>query len=128
MLSSINAWTQNQDTTSTFLLNEEGSAYIIFDEEFLDIGALTLGDSLWVIFTFNNKSDIELSVSDVEIDCACMRADFNSEEIIKPGEKGQIRLMFTPRIHGRFSRNIVVHFKEIEWQYILNFYGQVLRP
>jgi hypothetical protein len=74
-----------------------------------DFGPLEKGDEKSCVFKFRNCSGAAIVIQNVRPSCGCTIPDY-SEEAIQPGAMSEIKVVFTARTQGRFSRLIKVYF------------------
>ncbi len=63
-----------------------------FDERVHDFGKVKKGEIKSHVFTFTNLGDVPLAI-DLATSCDCTTLEYNTSEV-KPGEKGQIKVIF----------------------------------
>lgn len=80
-------------------LMERASAILVFDKQVVNIGTLTEDDSpVKVEFAFTNVSGGMVTIDRVVTNCGCAVVHF-PQHILKPGEKGVVPVVYTPRNH-----------------------------
>lgn len=78
-------------------------------------------------FTFKNSGKAPLILTNVSPTCGCTVAEY-TKEVIKPGQKGFIRVTFNAASLGAFNKSIAVHSNVSEQPFILGFKGEVITP
>lgn len=68
-------------------------AKIVFDKKIHNFGILNQGEKKEHVFEFKNEGSIDLIIIDVKTSCGCTVPSY-SEEPIKPGEKGELKIAY----------------------------------
>lgn len=81
---------------------------IVFNEMVHDYGTITQGADGNCEFSFINKGENPLVLSNVRASCGCTVADWPKEPI-KPGKSGSIKVKYNTAIMGSFNKSITVN-------------------
>ncbi|MGI6461848.1 MAG: cysteine peptidase family C39 domain-containing protein [Candidatus Hydrogenedentales bacterium] len=82
---------------------------LVFDNYFVDLGAVDAGATVKKELTFYNKGDRLLLIEGVQSSCACVKEPILSKMEISPGEKGTLSISIkTPDTSGRFRTQFSV--------------------
>jgi len=97
---------------SIFLLSTlafaEETPRISFTKDTHDFGRVIQGKTVEYIFTLENKGQADLIIKEVTTSCGCTAA-LVSNDVIKPGEKGEIRVSYDSQGRaGEVSRTITI--------------------
>ncbi len=85
-----------------------GNNLLVFEDTVHDFGTIDEGsDGTWA-FTFTNKGDVPVILSDVRSSCGCTTPEWPREPIAA-GEKGTIKVKYNTAITGSFSKSISVY-------------------
>ncbi|MDR6967552.1 hypothetical protein J2X31_001563 [Flavobacterium arsenatis] len=75
--------------------NSDGKfATMSFDKTEHDFGTIDEGDKVETVFTFTNKGEADLLITDAKGSCGCTVPEYPKEPV-KPGEKAKIRVSFS---------------------------------
>ncbi len=88
---------------------QEKQAEIKFDETTHDFGKFTEDTPVTHIFTFTNTGDEPLVIHQAVASCGCTAPEY-SQEPIKPGEKGTIKVTYNGagKLPGHFKKSITL--------------------
>jgi len=78
---------------STDIVQNGKTPKISFSESVHDFGQINEGDIVTYTFDFTNSGDGDLLITDAHAQCSCTVPEW-PKDIIKPGEKGNIRIKF----------------------------------
>ena len=84
-----NLFESKEKTKSTEIFPE-----ITFDKKEHDFGTINDGDIVETVFIFTNTGNSDLIISDAQGSCGCTVPDYPKNIPIKPGDKGDIKVMF----------------------------------
>jgi len=82
-------------------------AMIDFKTEVIDYGTITQNSDGMRIFTFTNKGNAPLIISDVKTSCGCTVPTYSKEAIL-PGNEGQLKIKYDTKRLGNFTKTITV--------------------
>lgn len=83
--------------------------HISFDTDTVFIPKIPIGDSIKRTFNFTNTGSNDLRILNVGSSCECTVGKFDSAQIIKPGDKGFINVVYKNSFDtGRIIRVIVI--------------------
>lgn len=99
---------------------------LTFENKVHDFGMISESDGLQTcIFKYRNNSNAAIVIQKVIVSCACTQVEW-SEKPIKPGESGEIKVLFSNRIGtGNFDKSISVSVSSSSYQTILRVRGVV---
>jgi hypothetical protein len=100
---------------------------IIFDKLVHEYGTIERGSNGNSVFTFTNKGQKPLVLSNVRASCGCTVPQWPREPIA-PGEKGEIKVKYNTNIAGTFNKSITVNSNAANSTIRLNIKGQVVAP
>ena len=100
---------------------------IIFDKLEHDYGTMEQGGDGNSVFTFTNKGQKPLILSNVRASCGCTVPQWPREPIA-PGEKGEIKVKYNTRIKGAFAKSISVNSNASNSLVRLRVKGNVVEP
>ena len=80
---------------------------IYFKHTIIDIGKLEYGKDTTVYFTFTNKMEEPLVISNITADCGCTTVDWERIPVAS-GESSQIKIKYSSKTKGRFMKSIMV--------------------
>jgi hypothetical protein len=100
---------------------------IIFDKLEHDYGTIDKGSDGNCVFTFTNKGQKPLVLSNVRASCGCTVPQWPREPIA-PGEKGEIKVKYNTNIVGTFNKSITVNSNAANSIVRLRVKGQVVAP
>lgn len=84
------------------------NASISFDAAAYDFGQISLKKGkVSHEFTFSNKGDKNLVITNARADCGCTRPEY-SEAPVAPGKKGTVKVTFAPAAKGHFSKKVTI--------------------
>lgn len=98
---------------------------IIFDKLEHDYGTIVQGGDGNSVFTFTNKGEKPLVLSNVRASCGCTVPQWPREPIA-PGETGEIKVKYNTRIKGTFAKSITVNSNAANSVVRLRVKGQVV--
>ena len=82
-------------------------ALMVFDKTTIDLGKIEYGKKAEAIFKFENKGNLALVILSCRADCGCTTPKWTKAPV-KPGEKGEISVVYNSEITGPFNKNIVI--------------------
>lgn len=100
---------------------------IIFDKLVHDYGTIEQGGDGNCVFTFTNKGEKPLVLSNVRASCGCTVPQWPREPI-PPGEKGEIKVKYNTTSVGPFNKSITVYSNAANSTVRLAIKGQVVTP
>jgi hypothetical protein len=89
------------------LVMAKKSAIIDFESEVIDYGSIVQNSNGLKVFSFTNKGNAPLLITDVKTSCGCTVPTYSKEAIL-PGEVGQIKVKYDTKRLGSFSKTITV--------------------
>ena len=90
------------DTSSNY-------AEISFEKESYDFKFITHRKPVEAIFKFVNSGKHDLLITDIKTSCGCTIPNWFKEKI-KPGKKGEVKIIYDAERLGRFNKTIVVFY------------------
>ncbi|MDD2381849.1 MAG: DUF1573 domain-containing protein [Mariniphaga sp.] len=115
----LNTLVLNAQNTNT---NKQDS--IIFNKLEHDYGIIELGSDGQCEFTFTNKGDAPLILSNVRASCGCTVPQWTREPVA-PGETGTIKVKYNTKIAGAFNKSITVNSNAVNSNVVLRIKGKV---
>ena len=100
---------------------------VIFDKLVHDYGTIEKGDDGDCTFTFTNKGQKPLVLSNVRASCGCTVPQWPREPIA-PGEQGEIKVKYNTKTVGSFNKSITVNSNAANSVVRLSVTGQVVAP
>ncbi len=100
---------------------------IIFDKLEHDYGTITKGGDGLSQFTFTNRGNAPLLLSNVRASCGCTVPEWPREPVA-PGQKGVIKVKYNTNIVGSFNKTITVNSNALNSVVQLRIKGQVVNP
>ena len=97
---------------------------IIFTSTTYDYGVIEQGGDGLCEFTFTNKGEKPLILSNVRAACGCTVPEWPREPIM-PGESNSIEIKYNTNIIGTFSKTIQVYSNAVNSHVVLTITGQV---
>ena len=99
---------------------------LTFERKVHDFGSISESDGPQTcIFKYRNNSNVTIAIQRVIVSCACTQVEW-SEKPIKPGESGEMKVMFSNQIGtGNFDKSISVFVSSSSNQIILRVRGVV---
>ena len=82
-------------------------ALMVFDNTTVDMGKIEYGKKAEAIFKFKNKGNLPLVILSCRADCGCTTPKWTKAPV-KPGEEGEISVVYNSEITGPFNKNIVI--------------------
>lgn len=79
-----------------------------FEKDTLQLGTVKYGTRHEAVFHFVNIGSAPLLIRDVRPSCGCTTVKW-SKHPIKPGESGEISIVYDPNSLGKFIKDIAVH-------------------
>ncbi len=80
---------------------------IVFNQIVHDYGTIEKGSDGTSIFTFTNKGQKPLILSNVRASCGCTVPEWPKQPVA-PGETGEIKVRYNTNIAGNFNKTITV--------------------
>jgi hypothetical protein len=79
---------------------------LVLLEDTHDFGQMIQGDAVSHTFPFENRGKADLEIKKVRPSCGCTAGELN-KKILKPGEKGEIKITFnSDRFHGPQKKSV----------------------
>ena len=83
-------------------------AKIDFNEAVYDFGQISLKKGkVSHEFTFSNKGEKNLVITDARADCGCTRPEYG-EAPVAPGKTGKVKVTYAPASKGHFSKKVTI--------------------
>lgn len=90
-----------------------------------DFGRIAQGKPVTAGFTFVNKGDLPLVISQAKGSCGCTGVEYPKEPIM-PGGSGQIKATFNAAAGGAFNKSVVVESNAEGGTVVLYVKGEVV--
>ena len=103
----------------------EKSAIIAFNESVMDYGTIAQGSNGTRTFTFVNKGNAPLIISEVKTSCGCTVPSYSKTPIL-PGQEGTLQINYDTKRLGSFSKTITVISNAKTIKNILKIKGEVV--
>ena len=100
-------------------------AIIDFETEVIDYGTVAQNSDGMRVFTFINKGNAPLIISEVKTSCGCTVPSYSKEAIL-PGSEGQLEIKYDTKKLGNFSKTITVISNAKQGQKILKIKGNIV--
>ncbi len=97
---------------------------IVFDTVTYDFGLLKKGSDATYRFSFVNRSETPVILTNVKSSCGCTVPEWPRAPF-KPGESGTIKVKYNTRITGTFQKTIHVHTSQNSQPIVLTIKGVV---
>lgn len=99
---------------------------LTFENKVHDFGMISESDGPQTcIFKYRNNSNAAIVIQKVIVSCGCTQVEWSGKPI-KPGESGEIKVLFSNRIGtGNFDKSISVSVSSSSYQTILRVRGVV---
>jgi hypothetical protein len=83
------------------------SSGIVFNTKIYQFGTLKEGSDAEYVFSFVNKNETPVVITEVKVFCGCIVPDWTKEPV-KPNHSGTIKVKFYAKTIGTFSKTIYV--------------------
>ncbi|MDA0931584.1 MAG: DUF1573 domain-containing protein [Bacteroidetes bacterium] len=102
---------------------------MVFEKDTFNFGTLTKGDKKEFTLTFTNTGSEQLIIADAKGSCGCTVPE-KPEGPIKPGEKGEIKVVFdsTNKKGGPITQTVTLTANTEPNVTVLHVVGQVIDP
>jgi len=102
---------------------------MVFEKDTFDFGTLQKGEKSEFTFTFTNTGSEQLVIADAKGSCGCTVPE-KPEGPIKPGEKGEIKVVFdsTHKKGGPITQTVTLTANTEPNVTVLHVVGQVIDP
>jgi hypothetical protein len=100
------------------------AAVISWEKESYDFGVIVQAKPVSASFTFTNKGNEPILVSDVVTSCGCTASDYSKEPIM-PGKSSSIKVTYNAANIGAFSKSVTVNFSDASAKKVLVIKGTV---
>ena len=97
---------------------------IIFDTTIYNFRVIDRGSNAECIFTFINKRQTPIVISQVKASCGCTAPTW-SKEPIKPNASGNVRVKYNTNTVGTFIKTVAVYTNRSKEPIILTIKGEV---
>lgn len=108
-----------------FMMSFSVKAIISWQNDTLDVGDIPQGTPKAVEFTFKNKGDKSVIITNVRAGCGCTATEY-SKEAIAPGKSGYVKAVYNAAGKGGFSKNFTVTTNAEETPKVLTLKGNVI--
>ena len=105
--------------------DDEKIAVISFETEVIDYGTIIQNSDGERIFTFTNKGDAPLIITNVKTSCGCTVPSYSKEPIL-PGKTGQLNIKYNTNKLGSFTKTITVISNAEGGNKILKIKGNII--
>jgi hypothetical protein len=123
---SCNSGTGRSQNSSGDALNSSDTACILFNEYEHDFGKVTEGEKIAYTFTYENKGNAPLVISQATTTCGCTVSKY-SRKPVQPGDNGTIEVIFdSSGRNGRQTKTITVRSNATKPLVLLKITGEVL--
>lgn len=99
-------------------------AGIVFDTLTYDFGLLKKGNDATCSFSFVNRNETPVIITNVKSSCGCTIQEWPGEPVIS-GESGTIKVKYNTKITGTFQKTIYVHTNRNSQPIVLTIKGVV---
>lgn len=109
-------------------VDKDNLPFFEFEEEVKDFGQITQGESVKTVFKFRNVGKSNLIISSAQGSCGCTVPQWPKEPI-KPGEKGEIEVVFNSEgKSGLQNKTVTLVANTIPNTMVIALKGEVLSP
>lgn len=105
-------------------LSAQSQGGIVFTKTNVNYGSITRGSDPVKKFTFTNKGNEKLFITDAKGSCGCTVAKF-PKEVIQPGETGTIEVRYDTNRVGNFNKQVTITASDGS-KHVLTIEGEVL--
>ena len=98
---------------------------ISFKEDTIQLGTILYNTENSSVFIFTNTGSVPLLINNVRSSCDCTSVKWDKHPI-KPGETGEIQIVFKPNSLGAFLKTIEVYCNTLERVVNLKLRGNVI--
>lgn len=98
-----------------------------FESDVIDYGAIQKNADGVRVFKFTNSGDAPIVISKAKGSCGCTVPTY-SENVIAPGESGEISVKYATDRIGVFSKTVTLTSNASEASKVLRIKGEVLKP
>ena len=88
-------------------LSAQSKPGIVFAKSIVNYGSIARGSDPVKKFTFTNKGNEKLFITDAKGSCGCTVANF-PKEVIQPSESGTIEVRYDTNRIGNFNKQVTV--------------------
>ena len=107
--------------------NEKSSAaQIDFEKKVYDFGTIEQNSDATCEFTFKNKGDSPLVITNVVTSCGCTAPEYPKKPVM-PNQKEKIQVTYDSGKLGKINNQIIVRTNSKEGQVILKIKGKVVK-
>ncbi|MCQ2605227.1 MAG: DUF1573 domain-containing protein [Bacteroidales bacterium] len=126
-LLTICAGCNNSNSNKEEAKSTDTVAAITFDSKNYQFGEIVKGEIVEHTYTFTNTGTIDLQIQEVDPSCGCTTPEW-TQEPIKPGQKGKIRVKFDTQhqSYGNKQKQVSVYSNTIPSRNILQFSAVVV--
>lgn len=93
---------------SAFSATAMAQAKLVLDNPTNHVGEIMFQTSKQIVFTFQNKGNEPLEVTNVLPSCGCAKAEW-TQGAIQPGERGQINVEYDANMLGSFNKDLAIY-------------------
>lgn len=91
-----------------------------------DFGRISQGKPVTAEFTFTNKGELPLVISQAKGSCGCTGVEYPKEPIL-PGQSGLIKATFNAAVVGAFNKSVTVESNAENSTQLLYVKGEVVK-
>ena len=110
---------------ATASLTASAQAKLVLDNPVARVGEVIFQTPKQVVFTFQNRGDAPLTVTNVLPSCGCTQADWTRDPIA-PGQKGVITVVYDAALLGTFHKDLAVYTNAEEKPVYVRMEGRVV--
>jgi hypothetical protein len=117
---------RSQNDATDEALSSSDTAFILFNEYEHDFGKVTEGEKIAYTFTYENKGNAPLVISQATTTCGCTVSKY-SRKPVQPGGNGTIEVIFdSSGRNGRQTKTITVRSNATKPMVLLKITGEVI--
>lgn len=106
-------------------LSASAQAKLVLDSPVAHVGEVVFQSPKEVVFTFQNKGDEPLEITNVLPSCGCTQAEWTRGQI-QPGQKGTITVQYDAALLGTFRKDLAVYTNAEKDPLYLQMEGRVV--
>lgn len=109
----------------TIGLNAQAQGELVFDNPKFHVGEIMFQTPKVIVYTFKNKGDQPVKITDVKPMCGCTQAEWMQNDIA-PGATGQISVVYDALMLGTFHKELAVYTSTSNEPLYLEMEGRVV--
>lgn len=94
------------------MTGKEDNPTDIFDTKIVDLGVVKMGSTTKAVFSYTNKQETPLLITNAAASCGCTVAKWNKEPLM-PHKSAELIVLFTPNSAGAQLKSIMVRHNQL---------------